>query len=157
LAWEHVDRPGDVLSVGDEVEVYVLDVDRERERISLSRKRLLPDPWYGVTDSIEVGQVIAGTVTNVRDFGAFVDVGHGIEGLIHVSEMPVGRATLTELTSGEPVQVRVLEIDHDRRRIALSLRGIAQSVVLPPVDDAENDAAAGEDTPIAAEDDATPS
>jgi small subunit ribosomal protein S1 len=128
LDWTHVNHPSEVLSVGDEVEVYVLDVDRERERIALSRKRLLPDPWHTVTEDLEVGHVVEGTLANVVDFGAFVDLGHGVEGLVHISEMPAGEATLRDLESGSPILVRVLEIDHDRRRIALSLRGIAQTV-----------------------------
>jgi small subunit ribosomal protein S1 len=131
LDWGHVDHPSEVLAVGDKVEVYVVSVDRERERIGLSRKRLLPDPWYAVTDSLQVGDVVEGAVTNVVDFGAFVDLGQGIEGLVHISEMPAGEATLRGLESGSPISVRVLEIDHDRRRISLSLRGIARSVSQP--------------------------
>ena len=111
--------------MGDKVEVYVLSVDRERERIGLSRKRLLPDPWYTVTDNLDVGQAAQGTVTNVVDFGAFVDLGKGVEGLIHVSEIPGRDATPASLQPGSEITVRILEIDHDRRRIALSLQGIA--------------------------------
>jgi small subunit ribosomal protein S1 len=128
LDWSHVDHPRDVLSVGEQVEVYVLDVDRERERIALSRKRLLPDPWYVITDELEVGHVVEGTVTSLTDFGAFVDVGRGIEGLVHISEMPAGRATLESLREGDQVSVRVLEFDHDKRHIALSMRGVASSI-----------------------------
>jgi small subunit ribosomal protein S1 len=124
LDWKHVDHPREVLNVGDEVEVYVLRVDRKRQRIGLSRKRLLPDPWHTVTDNLIPGQIVGGTVTNVVDFGAFVDLGQGIEGLVHISETPAGKATLAELNPGSPVTVRVLEIDQDRRRIALSLQGM---------------------------------
>jgi small subunit ribosomal protein S1 len=124
LDWQHVDHPREVLTVGDEVEVYVLSVDREQQRIGLSRKRLLPDPWHTVTDNLQPGQVVEGTVTNPVDFGAFVDLGQGVEGLVHISEMPAGKATLQELDPDSPITVRVLEIDQDRRRIALSLRGI---------------------------------
>jgi small subunit ribosomal protein S1 len=127
LDWSHVDHPRDVLSVGEQVEVYVLDVDRERERIALSRKRLLPDPWYVITDELRVGQVVQGTVTSLTDFGAFVDVGKGIEGLVHISEMPTGRATLEALHVGDQVSVRVLEFDHDKRHIALSMRAVTSS------------------------------
>ena len=123
LDWQHVEQPGEVVQVGYEVEVYVLSVDRERQRIGLSRKRLLPDPWHAVTGRLEVGRVVEGTVTNVVDFGAFVDLGQGVEGLVHVSEMPAGRATMDALLPGTPVLVRVLEIDVDRHRIGLSLRG----------------------------------
>jgi small subunit ribosomal protein S1 len=122
LDWRHVRRPEQVLSVGDEVEVYVLSVDRKKARIGLSRKRLLPDPWFAVTEALQVGQDAEGTVTNVVDFGAFVDLGDGVEGLIHVSEMPRGDETRTDLAPGSRVTVRVLEIDQDRRRIRLSLR-----------------------------------
>jgi small subunit ribosomal protein S1 len=120
-----------VLSVGDEVEVYVLSVDREKERVGLSRKRLLPDPWLAVTDSLNQGDVVEGKVTNVVDFGAFVELGDGVEGLVHISEMPEGAQTAADLLPGSLVQVRVLRIDPQRHRIALSLRSLVQSQALP--------------------------
>jgi small subunit ribosomal protein S1 len=126
LDWRHVDHPSDVLSVGDEVEVYVLNVDRERERIALSRKRLLPDPWPRVTADLHEGKVVEGTVTSVVEFGAFVDLGEGVEGLVHTSEMPEGRATLSHLEPDSPVRVRVLEIDGWQRQIALRLQDIGE-------------------------------
>ena len=124
LDWRHLDHPSDVLDVGDEVDVRVLSVDCERGRIELSRKRLLPDPWPRVVGELEVDQVVEGHVTNIVDFGAFVDVGGGIEGLVHTSEMPNGQATCAELGSQVPIKVRVLNIDSARRRLALSLLGI---------------------------------
>ena len=127
LDWRHVEHPSEVLSVGDEVEVYVLSVDRERERIGLSRKRLLPDPWPLVAKRLHVGQKVEGTVTNVARFGVFVDVGDGVEGLVHVSEIPGGDASCVGLEPGSPVTVRVLKIDQWRQRIALSLRGVGQA------------------------------
>jgi len=133
LDWRHVTHPSEVLSVGDEVEVYVLSVDRERERIGLSRKRVLPDPWPLVADRLRVGQVVEGTVTKVVEFGMFVDLGEGVEGLVHTSEMPGGEASYAELEPGSPIKVRVLEINRWRRRIALSLRGIAQPAPAPGV------------------------
>lgn len=136
LDWRRVTHPGEVLSVGDEVEVYVLSVDRERGRVGLSRKRLLPDPWHLVTERLYVGQAVEGTVTNVVEFGVFVDLREGVEGLVHTSEMPGGKAAYAELESGSPVVVRVLKIDRQRRRIALSLRGIAQAVSPSSVGDA---------------------
>jgi small subunit ribosomal protein S1 len=126
LDWRHVDHPSDVLSVGDEVEVYVLNVDRERERIALSRKRLLPDPWQCVIADLHEGEVVEGTVTSVAEFGAFVDLGEGVEGLIHTSEIPGGTATLSDLEPGFPVRVRVLEIDEGQHQIALSLQDIGE-------------------------------
>jgi small subunit ribosomal protein S1 len=121
LSWQHVDHPREVLSVGEKVDVYVLDVDRERERIGLSRKRLLPDPWYEVTENLEKGNTVEGTLTNVADFGAFVELGKGVEGLVHISEMPDQEITHTVLEPGSPVTVSVLEIDEWQRRIALRL------------------------------------
>ncbi len=121
ISWDHVDHPRDVLDVGDTIEVYVLSVDRERERISLSRKRLLPDPWAQVTDGLHRGDVIDGTVTHVTDFGAFVSVGRGVEGLVHVSEMPMGGQTLTGLAPSTDVKVQVLYVDPLQQRISLKL------------------------------------
>jgi small subunit ribosomal protein S1 len=122
LGWKHIDHPSEVLSVGDEIEVYVLSVNRERERISLSRKRLLPDPWQRVTAALDEGEVVEGTVTGVAPFGAFVEIGKGVEGLVHASEMPDGQATCSDLEPGSPVTVRVLEIDEGERQIALRLQ-----------------------------------
>ncbi len=122
LDHQHVTHPGDVVQVGDRVEVYVLNVDRKRERIGLSRKRLLSDPWEQVTERLRPGQVVEGTVTGIAKFGAFVGLGEGVEGLVHVSEMPGGEDLLKELTEGSSITVRVLKIDDERRRIALSLR-----------------------------------
>lgn len=131
LDWRHVDHPSDVLSVGDEVEVYVLNVDRERERIALSRKRLLPDPWQRVTEDLHEGEVVEGTVTGVVEFGAFVDLGEGVEGLIHTSEMPEGKVTLSNLEPDSPVRVRVLEIDEWQRQIGLRLQAIGEVQAKP--------------------------
>jgi small subunit ribosomal protein S1 len=124
LDWSHLDHPSDVLTVGEELEVQILSVDQERERIELSRKCLLPDPWPVVTEALEVDQVVEGRVTNVVDFGAFVDIGQGVEGLIHTSEMPDGKATCARLGLEAPIKVRVLDIDRAKRRLALSLRGV---------------------------------
>jgi small subunit ribosomal protein S1 len=121
LDWQHVSHPSEVLSVGDPVEVYVLNVDRERERVGLSRKRLLPDPWPIVVDRLHVGGTVEGTVTGTVTFGVFVDLGEGVEGLVHNSQMPYGGSASSELAPGSPIKVRVLEVDRRRRRIALGL------------------------------------
>jgi small subunit ribosomal protein S1 len=128
LDWRHVDHPSEVLSVGDEVKVYVLNVDRERERIGLSRKRLLPDPWHRVIEGLHEGDVVEGSVTGVVDFGAFVDIGDGVEGLVHVSEMPDGETTRLVLETGTQVNVRVLGIDDWQRQIALRLTDVPTPV-----------------------------
>ncbi len=139
LDWSYVAHPSQVLSVGDQVEVYVLSVDRERERIGLSRKRLLPDPWPLVVKDLRVGQVVEGNVTNVAEFGVFVDLGEGVEGLIHVSAVPGGKDAQANLKPGSSVMVRVLEIDRWRRRIALALQYVKDATPSPDVEGAPDD------------------
>ncbi|MGD2147607.1 MAG: S1 RNA-binding domain-containing protein [Anaerolineae bacterium] len=133
LDWRHLHHPSDVLAVGDKLEVKVLSVDQERERIELSRKRLLPDPWHEVTGALEPDQIVEGRVTNVVDFGAFVDVGMGVEGLVHNSEMPEGKDTSAGLMPEAAISVRVLSIDGARRRLALSLRDVPRADSSPSV------------------------
>jgi len=124
MDWRRVDHPSDVLSVGDRVDVYVLSVDRERGRIGLSRKRLLPDPWDDVAEDVQPGLIVEGMVTRLVSFGAFVDVGNGVEGLIHVSEMPAGEESRRALREGDRVEVYVLRLDPIKRRIGLRLREV---------------------------------
>jgi small subunit ribosomal protein S1 len=132
LGWKYVDHPREVLKTGDEVEVCVLNVDRERERIGLSRKRLLTDPWDQATSSLRKGDIVQGTVTGIREFGAFVSLGDGVEGLVHVSEMSDGAATFPDLEPGTPVIVAILEVDQWEHQIALRLEDIS-----PPRTDPE--------------------
>jgi small subunit ribosomal protein S1 len=133
LDWKHVDHPREVVSVGDKVDVYVLNVDRERERIGLSRKRLLPDPWSLVADGLRDGQVVEGVVTNVAQFGVFVDIGKGVEGLVHVSEIPA-EVNWEDLAYGSPLGVRVMEVDYWRHRISLSLKNVPELQIQSSVD-----------------------
>jgi small subunit ribosomal protein S1 len=123
LSWGRVAHPGDVLESGQPVEVYVLNVEPERERVGLSLKRLQPNPWESVEDRYSVGQVVEGTVTHVVDFGAFVQVEEGLEGLIHVSELAAGNPCDPHdvLQDGDSVSVEVLNIDRARRRMGLRL------------------------------------
>ncbi len=121
LDWRYVKHPSEVLSVGDEVDVRVLKVDRERERVGLSRKQLLPNPWYDVIEKVYEGDLVPGAVTRVVSYGAFVDLGGGVEGLVHVSDMPRGEATRASLEPGLKVTVRVLEIDDLRQQISLAI------------------------------------
>jgi small subunit ribosomal protein S1 len=134
LDWKHVNHPSEVLSVGDEVEVYVLKIDRQRERIGLSRKRFLPDPWPRVAGGLHVGQVIEGAVADVAGFGIFVDLGEGVEGLVHTSGIPDGEADWASLEPGSPITVRVLRVNHRRRRIALSLKDVPATMSLMNVE-----------------------
>lgn len=135
LDWKHIGHPREVLSVGDEIDVYILSVDRERERLGLSRKRLLSDSWPLVVDELYTGQVIEGTVANVAEFGIFVDLGKGVEGLVHTSEIP-GEVNWKNLESDSLLAVRVLEIDRRRRRIALSLKSVPDTLAPASVETA---------------------
>jgi small subunit ribosomal protein S1 len=126
MAWHRVDDPEEVLSVGDEIEVYVKNVDRERERISLSLKELLPNPWDSVEEVYEVGQLVECTVTNVVDFGAFAELPSGLEGLIHASQMSsYGPSNTGDLLhKGDEVLARIASLDAERHRIGLSLDAV---------------------------------
>lgn len=130
LSWGRVDRPGDVLELGQSVEVYVLDVDRGRGRVGLSIKRLQPDPWQLADERYQVDQVIEGVVTHVVDFGAFVRVEEGLEGLIHVSELAEGNFLHPRnvVQEGDVVTARILSLDSQQRRMGLSLRRAKESV-----------------------------
>jgi small subunit ribosomal protein S1 len=122
LSWGRVAHPADVLQSGQEVDVYVLNVDRDQGRVGLSLKRLQPDPWNSVEDRYRVGQVVEGTVTNIVNFGAFVRLEEGLEGLIHASELGGGAIpALHALREGESVMVRINSIEGSRHRIGLSL------------------------------------
>ncbi|MFQ6014627.1 MAG: 30S ribosomal protein S1 [Anaerolineae bacterium] len=124
LSWDRVEHPRDMLRSGDEVEVYVLEVDRSRRRIALSLKRLQPNPWDTVEQKYEIGQLVEGTVTNVVDFGAFVRVENGLEGLIHISELAEGNFLHPRnvVQEGDRVTVRILNIDGENHRLGLSLK-----------------------------------
>lgn len=126
LSWGRVDHPSDVLQVGDEVDVYVLDVDRERGRVSLSLRRLLPKPWETVLERYAIGQVVEGTVTQVVPFGAFVRLDDGIEGLVHISELANRYVSHPHevVKEGDRVQVRILNIDPEARRMGLSIKQV---------------------------------
>jgi small subunit ribosomal protein S1 len=128
LSWKHVDHPSSVVQVGDEIEVEVLDVDLDKERISLSLKSTQSDPWQEFADSHAVGQLVYGRITKLVPFGAFVQVGDGIEGLVHISEMAVHHVDLPEqvVTPGEELWVKIIDIDLQRRRISLSIKQAAE-------------------------------
>jgi small subunit ribosomal protein S1 len=128
LSWKHVDHPSSVVQVGDEVEVRVLDVDMDRERISLSLKATQQDPWQEFANAHRVGELVYGRVTKLVPFGAFVQVGEGIEGLVHISEMAAHHVDLPEqvVTPGEELWVKIIDIDLSRRRISLSIKQAAE-------------------------------
>jgi len=124
LAWHRVDHPRDVLKVGEEIEVYVLNLDRDSNRIALSRKRLLNDPWEDAAQRYHEGQLVEGTVTNVVDFGAFVALDDGLEGLLHLSEM--GDGSLKEphsyVKKGDRLSLRISHLEPEKRRVGFTQR-----------------------------------
>jgi small subunit ribosomal protein S1 len=123
LSWKHIDHPGEVVEVGQEVTVEVLDVDMDRERVSLSLKSTQEDPWQHFARTHQLGQVVPGKVTKLVPFGAFVRVSQGIEGLVHISELAVRHVEQPEqvVKVGDEIFVKVIDIDLERRRISLSL------------------------------------
>ena len=117
LSWRRVKHPSEVLAVGQEVEVEVLKVDRESKRIGLSLKRRQPDPWQRVAERFQAGQVVTGTLTRLAPFGAFVDLGEGVEGLLPTNQI-TGQAGIEE---GSTVRVKILNVEPERQRIGLAL------------------------------------
>jgi len=132
LSWKHVDHPGSVVQVGDEIEVQVLEVDHDRERISLSLKATQQDPWQEFASNHRVGELVYGRVTKLVPFGAFIQVGDGIEGLVHISEMSAHHVDLPEqvVTPGEELWVKIIDLDLQRRRISLSIKQAAEGGVV---------------------------
>ena len=130
LSWNHVNHPNEVVKVGQEVEVEVLDVDLKRERISLGLKQTTEDPWRVLVKKYPIDAIVEGTVTKLVAFGAFVDLGEGVEGLVHISEMAKTHVDQPSQVCavGDVVQVKVMEIDLDRRRISLSMKAAAETL-----------------------------
>ncbi len=128
LSWSRVNHPAQLLRPGQEVQVSVLNVDRERGRVGLSLKRVRPDPWRTVEERYQVGQIVQGIITNVVEFGAFAQVEDGVEGLIHLSELAEGQFMHPRnvVQEGMTVRLRVIYVDAARRRLGLSLRQAAE-------------------------------
>ena len=152
LSWNHVNHPSEVVKVGQEVEVQVLDVDLNRERISLGLKQTTEDPWRTLVKKYPVDAIVEGKVTKLVTFGAFVDPGDGVEGLVHISELAKQHVDQPSqvCTVGDTVQVKVMEIDLDRRRISLSMKAAAETlgteVEVKPLPESEKPAEAAEET-----------
>jgi small subunit ribosomal protein S1 len=141
LSWSHVNHPSEVLEIGQTVEVKVLDIDRERQRISLGLKQTQSDPWQQVLDSYQEDDVVEGRVTKVVTFGAFVEILPGVEGLVHISELAAHHVENPRevVSQGDPVNVLILEIDGERRRLSLSLKRVEEGAVpVPRADGAES-------------------
>src|SRR5689334_6156093 len=138
LAWSRVNHPSEVLHVGQHVEVQVLSVDKEKKKIALSIKRAEVDPWTTVEQRYTPGQVVTGTITKIAPFGAFARIEDGIEGLIHLSELMPGMDPKSSLHEGQQLQLRILRIDADRRRLGLSLRQAEEMDKVPAETAAES-------------------
>ena len=143
LSWSHVNHPSEILSIGDTVKVKVLDIDRDRQRISLGLKQTQEDPWQRIVDTYNVGDELAGKVTKVVTFGAFVEILDGVEGLVHISELaPHHVESPREIVHpGDEIRVKILEIDSERRRLSLSAKRV-EDQILPVSRPGEPDAAA---------------
>jgi small subunit ribosomal protein S1 len=141
LSWSHVNHPSEVLEIGQKVNVKVLDIDRDRQRISLGLKQTQTDPWQQVLESYGEGDVVSGKVTKVVTFGAFVEILPGVEGLVHISELAQHHVENPRevVSQGDTVNVRILEVDAERRRLSLSLKRVDDGMPLQP--------GAGEDAP----------
>src|SRR3954452_1741249 len=132
LSWSHVNHPSEVINIGDTVQVKVLDIDRDRQRISLGLKQTQEDPWQRVVDTYNVGDELEGTVTKVVTFGAFVEILERVEGLVHISELAQQHVENPReiVEPGTELQVKILEVDEERRRLSLSIKRV-EGQVLP--------------------------
>jgi small subunit ribosomal protein S1 len=151
LSWSHVNHPSEILNIGDRVTVKVLDIDRDRQRISLGLKQTQEDPWQRVVDTYNIGDELEGTVTKVVTFGAFVEILDGVEGLVHISELAQHHVENPReiIQPGDPVRVKILEIDSERRRLSLSIKRVEGQVlpVRPITPPAEGDGSDLDDVP----------
>jgi small subunit ribosomal protein S1 len=136
LSWSHVNHPSEILGIGDKVTVKVLDIDRDRQRISLGLKQTQEDPWQRVVDTYNVGDELEGTVTKVVTFGAFVEILDGVEGLVHISELAQHHVENPReiIQPGDQVRVKILEIESERRRLSLSVKRVeGQELPVRPI------------------------
>ena len=126
ISWDHIQHPGDALKVGQEVKVKVISIDREKKRIGLSIRQLLPNPWDEKAANFQVGQLVEGTITRLTKFGAFAKLADDVEGLIHISEISEKRIEHPKevLKEGDTVTLRIIKIDPENHRIGLSVRRV---------------------------------
>lgn len=143
LAWHRVDHPREVVKMGEELDVYILKIDRERERISLSRKKLQPNPWTLVDDNYKVGDLVEGRIIRIVDYGAFVEIEPGVEGLLHTSQ--IARSNVESphdvLQEGETHLLRIISINADRQRMGISLKAVTATEQIEWMTQREQEAA----------------
>ncbi len=157
LSWSHVNHPSEILNIGDTVKVKVLDIDRDRQRISLGLKQTQEDPWQRIVDTYNVGDELAGKVTKVVTFGAFVEILDGVEGLVHISELaPHHVESPREIVHpGDEIRVKILEIDSERRRLSLSAKRV-EDQILPVSRPGREDEADGQEAEASDEGEGAP-
>jgi small subunit ribosomal protein S1 len=131
LSWSHVNHPSEILNIGDTVQVKVLDIDRDRQRISLGLKQTQEDPWQRIVDTYNIGDELEGKVTKVVTFGAFVEILDGVEGLVHISELAAHHVESPRevVHPGDEIRVKILEIDSERRRLSLSAKRVEDQIL----------------------------
>lgn len=141
LAWHRVPHPSDVVSLGAEIDVYILELDQDKRRIALSLRHTQPDPWEVVLENYEIGQVVEGNISNVVDFGAFVVLDDGIEGLLHITEMADGslEEPYSYVKRGDRVQMTVTMIEPERKRIGFTQKELGITNPMQPQDEAAAD------------------
>jgi small subunit ribosomal protein S1 len=146
MAWGRIKHPSEIVSLGMEVEVKILKLDRELNKVTLGLKQLKESPWDRIEDRFSVGEIVKGKVTRLMDFGAFVELESGLEGLIHISELSNKRVFRVKdfVSEGQDVDVKIVKIDHDTRRIGLSMR-----IEMPKLAEPETEEGAEDDTPPA--------
>ena len=146
LSWGHVGHPSEAVKVGEEIEVKILDLDPEKERISLSRKATLPRPWTVAEEKYPVGSVVEGKVVRLNTFGAFVELESGLDGLVHISQVATKRIEKVEdaLKVGDVVRVKVLDVDTEKKRISLSIRAVLEDEAVAATEDVADEYAIDE-------------
>ena len=143
ISWGKLKHPQEVLQIGDTVKVKILSMNEEKGKISLGLKQTIPEPWSVIDEKYEVGQVVSGKVVQIKEYGAFVELEPGLDGLVHISEVAHKRVTniADELSIGQEAQAKILEIDRERKRISLSIKetldAADETVFEEPAEDAE--------------------
>jgi len=143
LSWERIKTPAEVVSVGDEIDVYVIALDPEKKKISLGVKTAETNPWNKFMTEYAVGDVVTAKVVKLMTFGAFAEIIHGVDGLIHISQIAdhrIGKPE-DELTVGQEVQVKITDIDSENKRISLSIRALLEPAAEEATEEAAEEAA----------------
>ncbi len=128
ISWGRVEKPEDALKIGDKIKVYILDIDKENKKLALSIKKLIEDPWKSVEIKYPIGNIVLGKVVRFANFGAFIELEPGVDGLVHISKISNKRIDKPEeeLTLGKEVKAKILEVNSVEKRIALSIKDVEE-------------------------------